>query len=265
MEQERLDELKKWFAEYVASFYGLNDYVNANLELKEAHSLRVCDEMKYVTEHLNLSPNQNRMAEFVALFHDIGRFVQFKKYKTYNDNRTPSHCLLSIDVLKEHRLLDSLDKSERIWIEKAIQYHGLKVLPENLSQESRLFCKLIRDADKLDIYYTVTQSYLQYRDDPENFNLELEFPDTPECSGHVVEGILNEERIDYSGLRTWNDLKLLQLSWVYDINFIPTLQRIRQRGFLELMLDFLPKTEEIEQLRRKIFAYSDARIAGAGG
>ena len=265
MEQERLEELKKWFAEYVAKCYGLNDYVNANLELKEAHSLRVCDEMKYVTEHLELSANQNRIAEFIALFHDIGRFVQFKRYKTYNDNKTPSHCLLSIDVLKENRLLDSLDKTERIWIEKAIQYHGLKVIPENISDESRLFCKLIRDADKLDIYYVVTQSYIQYRDDPEKFNLELEFPDTPECSEHVVEGILNEERIDYSGLKTWNDLKLLQLSWIYDINFIPTLQRIKERGFLELMLEFLPKTEEIRKIGQKIFADVNALTAGAGG
>lgn len=259
-----MEELKEWFSQYVAKCYGGNDYVNTNLELKEAHSLRVCDEMRYVTGHLELSANQNRIAEFIALFHDIGRFVQFNKYRTYNDNKTPSHCLMSIEVLKEHRLLNSFDKSERIWIEKAIQYHGLKVLPDNLSAESLLFCKLIRDADKIDIYYVVTESYRQYRDEPEKFKLELEFPDRPECSGHVVDGLLNGERIDYKGLRTWNDLKLLQLSWIYDINFIPALVRIKERGFLELMFEFLPKSEEIGKIRKKIIADINAFTAGSG-
>ena len=92
---------------------------------------------------------------------------------------------------------------------------------------------LIRDADKLDIYYVVTEYYAQYRDNPQGFKLEVELPDEPRYSAQVVEGILSGRRIDHNWLRTWNDMKLLQLGWVYDVNFTATLERIKQRKFLE--------------------------------
>ena len=90
--------------------------------------------------------------------------------------------------------------------------------------------------------------------------MEVEFPDEPRYSSELVERILNERRIDYSRLQTLNDMKLLQLSWVYDVNFTATLRRIKQRGFLEMLIDFLPKTEDIEKVKEKIFGYVDFRI-----
>ncbi len=90
--------------------------------------------------------------------------------------------------------------------------------------------------------------------------LELEFPDEPGYSAEVVGGILCGRRIDNSELRTLNDMKLLQLGWVYDVNFTATLKRIRQRRFLEHIIDFLPRTEDIEKVKAKIFEYVDRRI-----
>ena len=51
---------------------------------------------------------------------------------------------------------------------------------------------MIRDADKIDIYNVITKSYIQHRDDPDNFKLEIELPDLPElfARGH---------RRDYDG------------------------------------------------------------------
>jgi hypothetical protein len=56
-------------------------------------------------------------------------------------------------------------------------------------------------------------------------------------------------------------MKLCLLGWVYDVNFIPTLERIKQRRLLEMMIDFLPKTKDIETVKKKIFEYVDFRIA----
>ena len=89
----------------------------------------------------------------------------------------------------------------------------------------------------------------------------MELPDEPGYSQEMVEGILAGRRIDYSILRTWNDMKLLQLSWVYDVNFTTTLKRIKERGFLEMVVDFLPKTDDIEKAAKKVFEYVDGRIA----
>ena len=264
MEQGQLDKLREWFDNYVAGFYGDDVYVNANLKLKEDHSRRTCDEMRYLVEELSLSDNQKRIAELIALFHDIGRFRQFVKYRTYNDSRSIDHCLLSLEVLRETKVLDEIEKEEKQLIEKAIEYHGQKRLPGGLDGECLLFSQLIRDADKLDVFYVVTESCKQYRKNPDEFNLEVEFADVPRYSKQILEDILRGRLVDYSRLRTLNDMKLLQLGWVYDVNFTATLKRIRQRRFLEQIIDFLPRTEDIERVKTKIFEYVDCRIKQQG-
>jgi len=270
MEQVQLEKFRAWFDDYVAGFYGDDEFVNANIKLKEEHSRRTCDEMIYLAEELGLSDEQKQIAEVIALLHDIGRFEQFVRYGTYNDPRSVNHCLLGVEVLRQTKVLDGLactcgcagtgERNERQLIEKAIEYHGLRELPADLEGECLLFSRLIRDADKIDVYYVVTDYYRQYRDNPDGFKLEVELPNEPGYSAQVVEEILGGRLIDYRVLRTWNDMKLCQLGWVYDVNFAPTLERIRQRGFLEKILEFLPETTDIEKVKEKIFAYVDSRI-----
>jgi hypothetical protein len=70
MEQEQLKRLKIWFDNYVCGFYGENEYVNANIRLKEQHTQRTCEEMLYLGGQLGLSGNQMRVAEVIALLHE---------------------------------------------------------------------------------------------------------------------------------------------------------------------------------------------------
>jgi len=260
MQQKQLDNLRKWFGEYVAGFYGNDVFVNANIELKEKHSKKVCEETVWLAERLGLSDNQKCIAQAIALLHDVGRFEQFKRHRTYNDARSCNHSLLAVDVICKEKILEGLDRKEQEYIETAIKYHGDKELPEELDSETTLYCKLIRDADKIDIYRVVLEYYEQYRKDPQSFKLEIELPDEPWYSDEVLQKVINGELIDYRLLKTWNDCKLIQLSWVYDVNFVPTLERIRQRGFLEKVIDFLPANEDIERVRRKVLEYVDSRI-----
>jgi len=260
MEQEQLEKIRVWFDDYVAGFYSDDEFVNANIELKEKHSRRTCEETLGLAEELGLTDNQKRIADAIALLHDVGRFEQFVKYRTYNDPRSVNHCLLGMEVLRQRKVLEQVDSKERELIEKAIEYHGLKELPGDLDGECLLFSQLIRDADKIDVLYVVTEYYRQYRDNPEEFMLKLDFPDEPGYSAEVVGGVLCGRRIGNSELRTLNDTKLCQLGWVYDVNFAATLKRIRQRRFLEQIIDFLPRTEDIEKVKAKIFEYVDRRI-----
>jgi hypothetical protein len=217
-----------------------------------------------LAQEIGLPDNQKRIADAIALFHDIGRFEQFVKYRTYNDSRSVNHCLLGLEALHRTKVFEQVDRYERELIEKAIEYHGLKELPADLEGECLLFSKLIRDADKLDVFYVVLEYYKQYRDNPREFTLELEFPDGPGYSDEVVEKVLCGRRIDYGQLRTLNDAKLCQLGWVYDVNFTATLKRIKQRRFLEKIFDFLPQTEDIGKVGEKVFGYVDSRIGRDG-
>jgi putative nucleotidyltransferase with HDIG domain len=261
MEQEQLKKFRSWFDDYVVGFYGDDEYVNANLKLKEEHTRRTCKEMLYLAEEMGLSDEQMRLAEVIALFHDIGRFEQFVKYRTYVDVRSVNHCLLGLEVLRQTRALDEVDEPQRQWIEKAIEYHGLKELPPDLNGDCLMLSKLIRDADKIDSLYIMTDCYRQYTDNPEGYKLEVELPDEPGYSKEVIDGLLAGRRIDYGRLQTLNDMKLCLLGWIYDVNFVPALKRIKQRRILEILIDFLPKDVDIERVKEKIFGYVDFRIA----
>ena len=257
-----MDKFRAWFGEYVGRFYGDDELANVNLKLKEDHSYRVCEETAELAAELGLDENQRRIADVIALLHDVGRFEQFAKYGTYNDGRSTNHSVLGLEVLGREKVLEEVDGYERELIEKAIEYHGRKELPSGLERECLLFSRLIRDADKVDIFYVVLDYYKLLRDEPEKFKLELDFPDEAGYSAEVIEKLMRGERIDHRKLRTLNDAKLCQLGWVYDVNFAATLRRIKQRGFLEKVFEFLPETEEIARVREKIFEYVDSRMEG---
>ena len=40
MNQDQLDQFKRWFDGYTDGFFGDDDYVNANLKLKQEHPKR---------------------------------------------------------------------------------------------------------------------------------------------------------------------------------------------------------------------------------
>jgi hypothetical protein len=56
-------------------------------------------------------------------------------------------------------------------------------------------------------------------------------------------------------------MKLCQLSWVYDVNFVPTLKRIRERGYIEMIVGFLPDTAEIRNAAAAVQNYIEKRIS----
>jgi len=220
MKHQELLKLKKWFDNYVAGFYSDDRYVNANLQLKEEHSRRTCAEMLYLAEQLGLDASQTRLAEAIALLHDVGRFEQFIAFRTYHDPRSTDHCLLGVEVLRREKPLDGLKLKE--------------------------------------------QQIIKYREKPVDFMLEVELPDEPGYTPEVLQAVLRGELLDYGGLRTLNDMKLLQLGWVYDVNFAATLERIKQRRFLETLTGFLPQTDDIEKVKSKVIGFVDSAIESQG-
>lgn len=262
MQQDQLDRLRLWFDEFTNRFLGGDEYVDANLRLKQEHTRRTCQESLFLARELGLDDNQTRIAELIALFHDIGRFPQFAQYRTYNDPRSVDHCRLGVEVLRREGVLEVLAGDERQWVETAVEHHGRKTLPADLNGQTLLQAKIIRDADKLDIFRVVVDGYRRLRDDPDSLLLEIELPDVPEHTPEVLDAVLAGRLIDYTKLRTLTDMKLCQLDWVYDLNFAASLRRVRQRGYLEDIFEFLPGGAEMQRVQQKIQDYVDLRLRG---
>jgi len=249
---ERLTELKDWFTNYVHTFQYSNPEIQQNIDLKEGHTMRVCKEILYIGEHLGLNDDELRLAEIIALLHDVGRFEQFARYKTFLDRNSENHAELGIKILEKSGVLESFDNTIKDIILRAIKYHNRPSLPREETGTGLFYTKLIRDADKLDIWKVVTDYYYR-KDSKKNVAIELDLPDTPGFSEIVYHDLKNKKIVNIKHIKNLNDFKLLQIGWIFDINFQPTLDCIKVRGYLEMIRNVLPESPEIDKVFDDIF------------
>jgi hypothetical protein len=260
MTKQQLEQFKKWFYDYVATFYGGDQLYDDNIRLKEDHTRRVCNDILILADGLGLNGQQKLIAETTGLFHDVGRFEQFKKFGSYNDVGTVNHALLGLEILAEKKILARLSGREKEIIETAIRLHGDRDLPDNLDKETELFAKLIRDADKLDIYLVMVERLDDLKDNPEKYTGTFGFPASEGYSQHIVQAVLDNETIDYKDFKSINDMVIAMLGWIIDVNFVPTLQEIKNREHLDKLVNFLPPTADIRRVAAHIHKQLEARI-----
>jgi HD superfamily phosphohydrolase YqeK len=260
MQKSDLKRYTDWFYEYIAGFYGDDDYINANLELKKVHTGYVVEEARYIAGGIGLDENDSLIAETVGLMHDVGRFEQFVKYRTYSDRKSISHSDLAVDIIRAEGVLDGLDEGEREIILSAVKYHGIKDVPGGLGEKVLLHCRIVRDADKLDIYRVLQDKYLQYISDSEDFNLELEHLDEPWYSESIAQSIFRGEQVHYAEVKTLNDMKLLVLAMIFDVNFRPTFKKIKEMGYVRAFVDMLPGDDTIYKVRDTLVDYIELKL-----
>jgi len=193
---------------------------------------------------MNLPEDELIIAETMALFHDIGRFEQYAKYGTFSDIASENHAKLSLRQMAIHGILSKNTKDEKRLIAKAIAYHNVASLPDAKNEKEIFFMRLLRDADKLDIWKVVIDYYRE-RDHFKSSAIELNLPDDPIWSGKILEAVMNKKIARMEDLKTLNDFKLLQISWVFDLNFPASFKAVENRKYLHQIEATLPKSQDI--------------------
>lgn len=230
--EQYYQENTEWMNKYIKSFYNDNKEIQEGISIKEVHTKKVASISGVLAGHLQLNKHDVILAQIIGLFHDIGRFKQFTIYKTFNDALSENHALLGLKVLQEYNLLERLSPDDRQLLEFAIRNHNAKQIEQTKDKRQLLFAKIIRDADKLDIF-RVLRPYLTTGD-------------IEPCSAVFVEQFKNGGQCDYKLIRTQNDRKLVRLLWIYDINFSWTLSKIVSQGYVEEIINSLPQTADMK-------------------
>jgi hypothetical protein len=259
--EKDLKFFQSWFSRYCRSFYTGNEEDRKNLLLKEDHTRHVCENMRRIAKDLSLESTEGMLAETIALFHDVGRFPQYAEYKTFRDGDSVNHATLGIKVLSREGVLGTLPKNEQRIILQAIKFHNAYAVPDILDNDMLLFLKLIRDADKLDIW----RVFIEYLGLPEKERASaagLGLPYIPEYSENVLSCVFDRRVAPVSSLKTLNDFILMQLSWVYDLNFRTSFILLRERNYLKKLISTLPSTEAIGKLSLFLEEYLGERIQG---
>ncbi|HJV35537.1 HD domain-containing protein [Geomonas sp.] len=253
-----LAPLHAWFDAYCASFRSDDPELQRNFDLKEIHTRKVCEAARLIAG--DEDPRRLMLAETAALCHDLGRFPQFREYRTFKDSDSVNHAQLSAEILTQRPLLDFLAKSERQAVITAVRLHNVFQIRAGLEPQTDDLLRIVRDADKVDIW----RVFIEYYNAPQAERASgagLGFADLPVCSPAVLAALASGELVQLSSLETLNDFKLLQLSWLYDINFRSTLRLIKERGVLEQLAATLPKEGPVLEALSSVFGYLERRLS----
>ena len=234
-----INNAQKNFLKYVQN-YDLN---NENIKRKEQHSLRVMAISKKIAEELKLSEEEIKLATLIGLLHDIGRFEQYTKWKTFSDRISINHGVLGSKILEENNFIRTFVTEIKYHeiIKKAIINHNKYQIDENLNETELLYSKIIRDADKIDILYEVADGILMKDVDLRDLCI----------SENYFRQFLSEKTIKITDEQ--NDLEklILKIAFIFDLNFECSKKIIKEEKYIERILNrFEFKNEKaINQIR----------------
>ena len=249
----------EFFETWLNLFSGLTEMQHRNFQIKRDHSLRVADNTVVLGNALKLSAKDIYLLYLAGLFHDIGRFKQLAEYNTFNDDISVDHAVCSVQIIEDESILDNLDISEKELILQSVKLHNKFEIPRKLAARELLFINLLRDADKLDILKVLTDYYIDKNQEP-NHTLTWELPKGVQVSPGVAQEVLAEKLVSKNKIMSQIDVKIMQMSWVYDLNFKPSYEIIFRNRFLEKIYQTLPKNDLIIKIYSRVKVFAENKL-----
>ncbi len=243
------EDVLKEFKKYVEQF----DTKNKEINKKISHSYHVADLANKLAKKMNLNEEDTFLIKTIGLLHDIGRFLQYKKTKKYDDVKTHiDHAKLAIEYLFQEKHIKDFQIPEKYYkiIEKAILNHNKLTIENGLEERELFFSKLIRDLDKIDLF----------RVSATNYDLAFKEKITPEVKGmfyhHTLVDVLYEKNA--------SDEIVITLAFVYDIHFKESYLLLQETDNLELFLSVIEANkkleEEFESLKKEVRTFLEERM-----
>ena len=247
--KEKAEEV---FIKY-ASQYDLED---PKIRLKVDHTLRVASLCERIAHSLQIPEEDVRIAFMTGILHDIGRFEQVRIYHTFRDGLSVNHAHLSADLLFREGLIREYPVNEKDYplVENAIRLHNAYRLPDTLSQRERMFCQILRDADKIDILRVNRETPME-----EIYDLPTEAFLTSEISDKVFEDLMACRDVNRQNSRTGIDFLMGHIAFAFGLVYPESFRIVKEQGYLDQMLSFESRNEatrrRMEQVRRKVLEY----------
>ena len=166
------------------------------------------------------------------------------------------HGDYGVEILnKEIRKYTNIDKYDSI-IKIAIKNHSKFAIKEGLTDEEMLFSKIIRDADKADIFYEAV--YMFWKNNKDEIETEI-----------ISDSILNKFKSCKIIKQTKEDSLNIDsviriLAFIFDINFKPTFEILKREDYINKIIDrFDLKNQEakekMEEIRKIANEYIDKK------
>ena len=239
------------FKNYVQKY----DAQNPRIALKIAHCYRVQNLSKNIATNLNLSKEQIDLAELIGLLHDIGRFEQIKRFDTFEDRFSVDHAKLGVEILKENNFLSKFCEEEKYHntIFTAIENHNKFKIAEGLNKDDLIQAKIIRDADKIDIFNVLRIESFETLYKKENIFTE-------EISKKVLEDFLQARQTERKFIKSNMDTWVSDIGMIFDLNYGISFKILKEKDYINKIIDRADDIKEKEIIRNFANNYIAERI-----
>lgn len=260
MRKEDFDACRRWFAGYTGGFLSGSEDDRRNISLKIEHTHCVCDNILFIAAAEHSDASDAPLAGTVGLFHDVGRFEQYRRFGTFLDRASVNHGKLGAEVLEKQGILNALPGSDRELILDCVRFHNAFAAPSALNARTRFFLNMVRDADKLDIWRVFAELDAAPPEERARAAL-LGLPERPGVSPAVIDSLMKRTSASMADIRSVNDFKAMQLSWVFDLNFPSSFVLLRRQGHFGRIAASLPDTEDVNETRASIRRFLDEQTS----
>jgi len=240
------------FMKYTENYNLQNEHIKG----KQQHSLRVMEISKQIAEGLQLSQEEIRLATLIGLLHDIARFEQYTQYHTFKDMLSVDHGDLGAEILeKDIRKYIETDRYDDIII-KAVKNHNKYKIEEGLAEKEKIFAQIVRDADKIDIFYESVEMFWKGKENQVENSV---------VSEDLVQQIKNYSQIKSKLQETPVDNIMKVVSFIFDINFKKSFQILKEQDYINIIInryDFKDEytKQKIEEIRKIANEYIQNKI-----
>lgn len=251
MNTDPVSRTRLWLESFARTHGWSESGCHRMLEIKMEHTLRVAADCRGIAQDQGWSADSWVSAEIVGLLHDVARFPQFQRFRTFIDRDSFDHGEHGYGVLLQYPVLNAFPPETRDAILTGVRYHNRKQMPVNLAEPALSLLKLVRDADKLDILQVIRD--VSENDDYGNHpELLLGKDKAGPPSAALITEILETRTGSYEHVHSLTDLDLLRLTWIYDLNYPSSLQRLKSRNLYRDLLGARHADPRIELIKDRV-------------
>ena len=251
------------FAEYVRNY----DPSDEKIKLKIDHTYRVAGLCQRIAESLGLSEPDVDIAWLLGMLHDIGRFEQIRRFGTFNDVQSVDHAEFGADLLFKEGLIRKFaegyyeecelarsgnEEAEQIiknnehhnkdtgLLEMAIRQHNKYRVKEDLTERQRMFCDILRDADKVDIFKVNADIPMEII-----YDVTTEELNNGIITKEVLESFYKKETVLKSVRRSAVDHIVGHISLLFELVYKESYRQAKEQGYVYKLLDFKSDVPEV--------------------
>lgn len=258
-------KVKNVFKKYTDNY----DTSDEKIKLKVDHTYRVAALSERIARSLGLGDDDTNLAWLIGMLHDIGRFEQLKNYGTFSDAESIDHAHYGVELLFEDGLIEKFasendtkdlkgtkdlketavkseneeketkEISELDILRTAIWNHSAYRVEEGLTDRVKMFCNIIRDADKIDILkvnYDVTLEVI--------YDVTTEELKNSGVTDEVMKAFMEHHAVLRSLKKTPIDNLVGHAALVFELIYNESFKIVKEQGYIEKMLSYVSDNQD---------------------